>query len=221
LSAARTCKSIRELLICLALVVATGATAGPQDDAAWAEALVKRVYFEGLPYDSARELKPAGIARLAQMLADTEHVEHHANVVMALGMSERPAAYAPLERYARAVPSGEIARSAYRARMALPFALGHLARADRRALRLLESMLQRRDPPAWSYHRQRGERLRAQLERSAISGLALSGLPEALDGLDARASDPALKSHVESARRLCARIEREGAGRVFGRAAGP
>jgi hypothetical protein len=211
LSAARTCKSIRELLICLALVVATGATAGPQDDAAWAEALVKRVYFEGLPYDSARELKPAGIARL----------EHHANVVMALGMSERPAAYAPLERYARAVPSGEIARSAYRARMALPFALGHLARADRRALRLLESMLQRRDPPAWSYHRQRGERLRAQLERSAISGLALSGLPEALDGLDARASDPALKSHVESARRLCARIEREGAGRVFGRAAGP
>ena len=90
-----------------------------------------------------------------------------------------------------------------------------------RALHLLESMLRRRDSPAWSYHKQRGERLRAQLERSAISGLALSGLPGVLDEVEAGESDPALKRHVESARQLCERIEREGAGRVFGRVEGP
>ena len=189
---------------------------------AFAEALVRTVWFEGLPYAKARQLTPEGVRRLSQMLEDPAEAEHHVNIVVALGMSESPEAFPALARLEAREPRGEVGRAEYRARNALPFALGHLARADRRALALLESQLARSSPLAWSYLHLSGERLREQFERSAISALGTSGLPEAEPLLAevaqraARTRDPALATHVAHARAMRARVAREGAARVFG-----
>jgi hypothetical protein len=197
--------------------------AWPADDGtAAAEALVRTVWFEGLPYEKARQLSPEGVERLAQMLEDPAEAEHHVNIVVALGMSESPRAYPALERLAAREPRGEVDRTEYRARNALPFALGHLARADRRALGLLQRELARSTPPAWRYRHLAGERLRGQLERGTITGLGMSGLPEVEGMLDAvsqratRGRDPRLAAHVARARALRARVASEGAARVFG-----
>jgi hypothetical protein len=199
-----------------------GASVPADDGVAAAEALVRAVWFEGLPYESARQLSPEGVERLAQMLEDPAEAEHHVNIVVALGMSESPRAFRALERLAAREPQGEVERTEYRARNALPFALGHLARADRRALGLLQRELVRSRPPGWSYRHLAGERLRGQLERGTITALGMSGLPEVEGLLDsvseraARGRDPRLAAHVARARALRARVEREGAARVFG-----
>jgi hypothetical protein len=206
------------------LVLLSGAAGAVRadDGIAFAESLVRRVWFEGLPYAQARQLSPQGVERLAQMLEDPAEAEHHVNIVVALGMSESPRAFPALERFAAREPQGEVDRTEYRARNALPFALGHLARADRRALGWLRRELERGTPPAWSFRHLAGERLRAQLERGSVTALGMSGLPEAdgvLDTVSQRATrrrDARLAEHVARARALRARVAREGAARVFG-----
>src|SRR5262245_98244 len=220
-------RSWRELrsgaaILSIALLLGGALPLRADDGVAAAEALVRAVWFEGLPYEQARALTPAGVQRLAEMLDDPAETEHRVNIVVALGMSENPQAYPALEKLWRNEPRGEISRSDYRARNALPFALGHLARADRRALALLERELARSAAPSWSYHHLSGERLRAQLERGSVTALGETGLPAAdrlLDGVALRAArtgDRALAAHVAQARLLSGRVAREGAARVFG-----
>jgi hypothetical protein len=144
------------------------------------------------------------------------------NIVVALGMSESPLAYPALERLWLREPRGEVSREQWRARNALPFALGHLARADRRALALLERELARSNPPTWSYGHLGGTRLAGLVERSTVRALGASGLPEAEALLEraaqraARRQDRELAEHVAQARALRSRVAREGAARVFG-----
>jgi hypothetical protein len=207
-------------LVCALLLLA--APSHGDDGSVAAEALVRAVWFEGIPYEQARALTPQGVRRLVQMLEDPAEAEHHANIVVALGMSENASAYDALARLASLEPRGELDRRQYRVRNALPFALGHLARADRRALSLLEHEVGRSTAPAWSFHHLRGERLRAQLERSAVTALGTSGVPEAegiLDQVGERAlreRNAGLAAHAARARELCRRVAREGARRVFG-----
>jgi hypothetical protein len=205
----------------IALLLGTALPLRAADGVTSAEALVRAVWFEGLPYEEARALTPAGVRRLAEMLGDPGEAEHHVNIVVALGMSESPLAYPALEKLWLREPRGEVDRNEYRARNALPFALGHLARADRRALALLERELARSAAPAWSYQHLGGERLRGQIERGTLTGLGESGLPEAEVLLERaaqraeRSQDRELGEHVARARSLRERVAREGAARVF------
>jgi hypothetical protein len=213
-------RELRRLAAMAWLALGAPAPVLADDGAAEAEALVRAVWFEGIPYERARALTPAGVTRLIELLDDPALAEQHANIVVALGMSENPAAYPALARLAEREPSGELGRAQYRVRNALPFALGHLARADRRALRLLERDLAEDRAPAWSFQSLSGERLRKLRLRSAISALGSSGLPEAdelIAGVERRAEgrDRALAAHAAEARATCARVAREGAARVF------
>ncbi len=214
------------LALGLAFAFAPGASADEAADVAHARTLARSHWFHGVPYAAARALRPAGIRWLAALLDDPREVAHHANAVIALGMSEHPLALEPLQRLARSEPRGELTRDAYRVRMALPYALGHLARVDRRALELLEERLDRDASATWSYGQLRGERLRRQLERSGISALGITGQQAALDAFEARralagraarADEPALRRHIAASRELCERVSREGPARVFER----
>ena len=208
--------------------LAVGEAALGQAEPAAAEVLVRRWYFEGLPYEDARALTPAGVARLAEMLTDPAEAEYWANIVAALGMSGNSSAFPALARFAASPPEGGVASAEYRARLALPLALGHLARSDARAFALLVE--QARDPPAspsWRYRHLRGARLATLLRDTAITGLGISARPEAKDLLrelaDRAAADPgtpdALRAHLGESLALHRRVSEEGAEKVFGHSA--
>jgi len=197
-----------------------------------AEELVRAQYFEGLPYGEARELTAAGIERLVEMLRDPAEAEHHDNIVMALGISGDPQAYPALIQFHDDPPEGEIDSAAYRARRALPLAMGHLARSDPRAFQFLLDAVDARavtSVPEWSYRHLAGERLEGILRRAAITGVAMSGQPEAVAALrrlgERARDDPSttdeLRGHVAEAERLCDRVVREGPDPVFGSGAAP
>ncbi len=193
----------------------------------FAEELVRAQYVEGLPYAEARDLTLAGIERLIEMLRDPAEAEHHENIVMALGISGAPEAYPALVEFQDREVEGEVDAAEYRARRALPLAMGHLARTDPRALRFLLEAARREGPesvPRWRYLYLREQKLAGILRRAAITGVAMSGQPEAVAALRAlreRArADPnttdEMRVHVREAERLCDRVLREGPDRVFG-----
>ena len=193
----------------------------------FAEELVRADYVEGLPYAEARELTPAGIERLVEMLRDPAEAEHHENIVMALGISGAPQAYPALVAFQDKEVEGEVDAAEYRARRAVPRAMGHLARTDPRALEFLLEAARQQEPesaPRWRYLYLREQKLAGILRRAAITGVAMSGQPEAVAALRALGErardDPSttdeLRVHVREAERLCDRVMREGPDRVFG-----
>ena len=192
-----------------------------------AEELVRADYVEGLPYAEARDLTMAGVERLVEMLRDPAEAEHHENIVMALGISGAPQAYPALVEFEDKEVEGEVDAAEYRARRALPLAMGHLAGTDSRALRFLLDAARRQEPesaPRWRYLYLRDQKLAGILRRAAITGVAMSGQPEAVTALRAlreRArDDPSesdeLRVHVREAERLCDRVMREGSDQIFG-----
>jgi len=205
------------------------AGAEPADEVRAAELLVRKTYYEGMPFEAARALTPIGAARLIEMLADPAERSHAANIVVALGIASPPGAYEAIAAAAEVSTSGEVDRPTYRLLDAIPFAMGHLARSDQRAFAWLRSRAEARGvDPGWSHGPFRGQRLADQQRRRAIAGLGLSGRPEvpalldaiAADGASARRSvapDPELGSAVESARDVQQRIATEGADAALGR----
>jgi hypothetical protein len=198
----------------------------------FAEEFVRVQYVEGLPYAEARDLTMAGVERLVEMLRDPAEAEHHENIVMALGISGAPQAYPALVEFQDKEVEGEVDAAEYRARRALPLAMGHLAGTDSRALRFLLEAARRKEPesaPRWSYLYLREQKLAGILRRAAITGVAMSGQPEAVAALRAlgerERDDPSttdeLRVHVREAKRLCDRVVREGPDQVFGRGAAP
>ena len=198
----------------------------------FAEELVRADYVEGLPYAEARKLKPAGVERLVEMLREPAEAEHHENIVMALGISGAPQAYPALVAFQDKEVEGEVDAAEYRARRALPLAMGHLAGTDPRALRFLLEAARREGPesaPRWRYLYLRDQKLAGILRRAAITGVAMSGQPEAVAALRALGErardDPSttdeLRVHVREAERLCDRVVREGPDQVFGSGAAP
>jgi len=200
------------------------------DEIEFARKLVRAHYFEGLPYARARQLTSAGVETLIEMLEDPAEAEYHDNIVMALGISGDPQVYAALIRFHEHPPEGEVDSAEYRARRALPFAMGHLAQSDPRAFEFLRAGAEATSSaPGWSYRHLTGQRLQGVLRRAAIRGVAMSGRPEAaavLQELEARArDDPAateeLRSHIREAREFSDRVTREGPDRVFGADSAP
>ncbi len=226
-------KSLNSLWLLVGLLLATTHPARAQlSEGDFAEGLVRAQYVEGLPYFEARELTPAGVERLIEMLRDPGEAEHNENIVMALGISGAPQAYPALVEFEGREVEGEVGAAEYRARRAVPLAMGHLARTDPRALRFLLEAARREGPesaPRWSYLYLRDQKLAGILRRAAITGVAMSGRPEAaaaLRALGQRArDDPSttdeLRVHVREAERLCDRVVREGPDQVFGSGAAP
>ncbi len=177
-------------------------------------------------------MTPEGVERLIEMLQDPAEAEHHGNIVMALGISGAPQAYPALVEFEDREVEGEGDAAEYRARRAVPLAMGYLARTDSRALGFLLEATRREEPesaPRWRYLYLRDQKLAGILRRAAITGVAMSGQPEAVAALRAlgeRArNDPSttdeLHVHVHEAERLCDRVVREGRDQVFGSRAAP
>jgi HEAT repeat protein len=212
----------------LALVLVSPVPAfGQSQEIESAEALVRARYYEGLPYSGARLLRPAGVERLIQLLRDPSEGQVHANVVMALGMSGAPQAYAALVEFDASAPTGEVDGAEYRARRAIPLAMGHLAREDPRALQFLTGAARGETAggtPRWRFRHLGDRRLQRVLRRAAISGLGISGRQEALAVLEElrRNADleptetEELRAHIREVRRLGERIRQQGPDRVFG-----
>jgi len=168
------------------------------------EALVRAVHFEGLPEDEARRIGPAGAGRLIEILNDPAEGSAHANALMALGLCGQPGAFQAIRAWASAPREGEIDRDTFRAWQALPYALGHVGRRDRRAVARLEALIDAKSPK-WTFRHHRGARLRRLARRAAATALAVSGLPEAGEVLDRarqRGGDVEFEAHLRSARAL-------------------
>lgn len=206
-----------------------------------AEALVRAVHFEGLPYDRASRISDAGAARLAELLRDPGAARWHAHALVALGLSGRPAAFPAIAGYlarARApvdLPPSErdaLAAATFRAERVVPDAMGHLARVDDRALSWLAVAIVRPTRPRDWPRPLAGEAGERWLVRRAMTGLALSGRPAARDilrflrdarpgaapaALRAALSDPDrdLASHLRECLDLHDRIARRGAAAVL------
>ncbi len=169
------------------------------------ETLVRSVYYEGMPEEQAARIGPAGCARLVEMLATSEESRSHGQILVAIGICGPPGGFEAIRDWADMPRVGEIDRATFRAWQALPYALGHLARRDRRALARLETRLNDAEAPSWTFRHHRGARLVAQSRRSAATGLALTGLSaarEALDRAEARVTERGFRAHLEDARRL-------------------
>ena len=219
-------RSIQLWLLAGLLLAAAHPARAQLGEVAFAEELVRAHYVEGLPYAEARELTPADVERLIEMLRDSGEAEHHENIVMALGISGEPHAYPALVAFDDTDLEGEVGAAQYRARRAVPLAMGHLADTDSRALQFLLAAARREESesaPRWRYQYLRGAKLAGILRRAAITGLAMSGQPEAaaaLRDLGERARlDPSatseLRIHFGAAEQLCDRVAREGPDRVF------
>jgi len=212
-------------LACAVLValLAGSATADPGIDA---EALVRRVYYEGVPFAAARAVDAAGAARLAAMLRDPAERAWWPNAALVLGIAGREGAFEALVAADQAGSSGEVDRTDYKLRTAIPLAMGHLARSDPRALSWL--IARARDPavdPGWSFRALRGPPLAEHLRGLALEGLGLSGRPEARAVLEAIVGEESatrslaptdVAAHAAEALRLHARIAAEGADTVLG-----
>lgn len=175
-------------VVCAAglLLVAPGPGGSAENEVAAAEALVRADYFEGVPYERARAISAAGAARLEEMLADPAETAHHAKIAIALGISAHPGAYEALADYAAREPQGRVDHAVFEARLAIPVAMGHLAREDDRALAFLQqaaALDPRAAAPAWSYGHFRGAGLAAMIRARAVLGLGMSGRPEARETL--------------------------------------
>lgn len=221
-----TSRIIQLGLLGLLLATPLSALAQPEEVEA-AREFVRLHYFEGLPYAQARELTPAGVEVLIEMLEDPAEAEFHANIVMALGIRGGPQVYPALVRFHQRPLAGEVDGATYRAHRVLPLAMGHLARSDPRAFQFLVKAVRAEasvSAPGWRYRHLAGERLEGVLRRAAITGVAMSSRPEAAGVLreleqrarvDPQATDE-LRVHIRESQELEDRVLREGPDRAFG-----
>jgi len=201
-------------------------------DVEFAQNLVRAQYFEGLPYARARQLTPAGVSILLEMLEDPAEAAYRVNIVMALGISGARSTYPALTRFYERPAQGEIHAAEYRARRAVPIALGHLAHHDPRALEYLFRAVRAkstRSPPSWRYGQIAGRRLEDVLWRASVTGTAVSGRPQAAAFLrklgEAARADPGASEqrhlHIREAQEFCDRVMREGPDRIFAAGGSP
>ena len=198
-------------LIGLGLVVPCEATA-QELTVAESENLVRLVYYEGLPSDEAERIGPAGAARLQEMLASPDEAKHHAQILLALGLSGEEGSLEAIRDWAATPREGEVDRATFKAWQALPFALGHLAQHDARALNDLEDQMSS-DAPTWRFRHHQGARLHGMARKAAATCIAETGLPAAgaaLDRAERVSSDGDFDAHLREARALYRRRVQEG-----------
>jgi hypothetical protein len=210
----------------LAFAVVTSAADGASaQGAAAADALVRARYYEGVPYAAARAVDAEGARHLEALLVDPDARAIRAQIALVLGVAAQPGAFEALAAAAERGASGEVDRASHALALALPLAMGHLARSDARAYGWLrDRALGAGGDPGWSHGAHAGRALGDELRRAAVSGLATSGRPEALADLQALgaagarragAIDPELDAALAEARALWARVATEGPDAVF------
>lgn len=172
------------------------AVAGAELDAAAADELITTTWFEGMPAERIEALAPDALAHLQAVLADPREGPHHAAALELLGRAGGPGAYEVVAAYAAAAPKGTVEGHVYRARLAVPIALGYLARRDDRALADLLAGSAGSGDAAWSYRQLDAARVGRLLRQHAVSGLALSRRPEAKTRLRKLARDRADRAGV-------------------------
>lgn len=206
------------ILLATALIAVWTGPVAAQSSREYAEDLVRAVYYEGLPYAAAAAIDDKGAERLIEMLGEPDTAPYHANILIALGISAQPGAFEAISGYAERPFSGRVDRLVFRNQLAAPVAMGYLARHTPDAVTWLASEASRSDDPGWAVGRLSSTRVRQMLRSRAISGLALSGRPQAasaLQQLDAelRAGsrpDADLQRHLRAALALHARVVAEG-----------
>lgn len=151
---------------------------------------VRQTFIQGVPYQQSAEYGASDVPTLLSMLADPAEEMWWTNIVGVLGIIGDERAVQPLIDFAEASVDGETSPAVYRAKTAVPMALGYLVnRSGSQAAQdyLIESL----DPDAWN---RRGvgwtdpflptaEERNVQLTTMAAMGLALSGTPEAAAAL--------------------------------------
>jgi hypothetical protein len=208
-------RSIRVLLVLVFFLVSMQSVAVAQMlTVAETEALVRAGYFEGMPEDDAARIGPAGAERLVEMLLDPAEGRSHNQILLALGLCGSPDALTAILDWSAAVDGVRtLDRNTFKAWQALPYALGHLARSDRRAVGHLE-ILMNAEAPSWTFRHYTGARLVDLARRAAATSLALTGLPEAgraLDRAGELVSDPGFEVHLRNVRALHAAQVRKAA----------
>jgi len=166
--------------------------------------LIRSVHIEGIPENEASRVGPEGAAQLIKILQDPGEAATHANVLIVLGYCGQPGSFEAIEQWASIDRSGEIDRNTFRAWQALPYALGHAARFDHRALVALEAQFEK-PAPRWTFRHHRGARLHRQSVRASATALAMTGLPEAARALDRVArwtTDADFDEHLRAVREL-------------------
>jgi hypothetical protein len=178
-------------------------------------------YFHGLPYEEARAYGPAAIPVLAEMLRDESLAPYWENIVGTLGYIGDPGAVDVLTSFLSSL-NGELSIDKFRAALAVPLALGHLAASDKGALRLLTQFADQkpleRVALSFTFKRYQGSSLDEVLGRLAIQGLGFSGSPQALAFLKAkkRGIRADWEDNVMEAIEMNMRIRSKGAAKVFG-----
>jgi hypothetical protein len=185
-----------------------------------ADRIASSIYFEGVPFEEARDLSDADVARLIELLDDPNKLRQHSNIIVALGMSGSPAAFDAISEYALRGSSGELDRLEFRARRSIASGMGHLARVDGRALAwLIQAATDANAAPRQSFRQINSDRFARMLRRKAITGLGLSARPAAARVLGeiiaAPGADPRIVEHGNEALVLHGRMSRAGPASVL------
>ena len=210
--------NFRMLSIALASLCffASNAAAEPRDsEASRADQLANAIFFEGVPFEEASDLSDADVARLIELLDDPAEIRAHPNILVALGMSGSPSAFDAIADYALRGSSGELDRLQFRARRSIAYGMGHLARVDARAFAwLTQAATDVNSAPQQSFRQIGPERMAQMMRRGAITGLALSARPAAVNilaGISATpGADPRIVEYSNEALLLHGRLSREG-----------
>lgn len=196
--------------------LASNGAAEPRDfEPSRADRLASAIYFEGVPFEEASDLSDGDVARLIELLSDPAEIREHPNILVALGMSGSPAAFDAIADYALRGSSGELDRLEFRARRSIAYGMGHLARVDGRALAwLIQTATHPNVGPQQSFRQMDPDRVAGLLREGAISGLALSGRPDAArvlaEIIAAPGADPEIVEYSSEALLLHERMSRDG-----------
>ena len=207
--------------------LALNGAAEPSDlESSRADRLAAAIYFEGVPFEEARDLSDGDVARLIELLDDPAKIRQHPNILVLLGMSGSPAAFDAIADYALRGSSGELDRLEFRARRSIAYAMGHLARVDGRALAwLTRAATDANVAPRRSFRQFDPERIALMMRRGAITGLGLSARPSAARTLSeisaAPGAEPGLVEYSNEALLLHGRMSREGPASVLRNEFGP
>ncbi len=154
---------------------------------------VRRVFIQGVPYNSASKYNVSDVPVLLGMLRDPANEQHWSNIVVTLGIIGDTSVVAPLISFIES-DEGEDALTDehYKAKASAVMSLGYVINktGNPQALTYLRESL---DPQAWtkrgvdglaSFQASTAER-NTDLSKHALLGLALSGHPKAAEALGA------------------------------------
>jgi hypothetical protein len=196
-----------------------------QDDV---RTFVHRRYIHGVSMVDARALGTQAVPRLHELLAQPSEADAWANIVAVLGFIGDRSSVDVLTRFLTERFDGEVNLPTFTALLAVPLALGDLARArgDSSALGFLRDGAHlstwNQRAVRWRFRSYQGERLSRLLTRDCVNGIARIGGGPARDLLGQLQSHPEssdqaayLKPNIADAVQFVERLEKDGEQKAF------